>query len=294
MKKKKPLTYVLTGTLTVGILGAIPAFAAEEDTGTTNDSTVADKQTDPEFGRSDRGHGGKFRLDEDQLKEKAEDLGIESTDKDSRELAKEIMNAEFDKRAKELGIDTEGKDHRTVMEEIRGAELSEKAKELGISTEGKEQADLAREVREALLKKEAKELGISIDGKELKEIAIDVREAALVKQAKDLGIETQGKDEHELRKEVFEASVLKAAKELGISADGKSTRELMDEIMTDYVDEAEKLDFFPFNKKEESFFRMGGKGHHGPGHGMGLHDDGSAPSEAQVKEPAADSTSETF
>ncbi|XXM73075.1 hypothetical protein ACQ0QQ_04025 [Lysinibacillus sphaericus] len=292
MKNKKPLTYVLTGALTVGIIGAIPAFAAEEDTGTTNDSTVEDKPMDPEFGHRGGGHGGKFHLNENELKEKAEEMGIDGTDKDSRELEREIMDAELEKRAKELGIDTEGKDHRALLEEIRGAELSEKAKELGISTEGKEQADLAHEIRAALVKKDAKELGISTDGKELKELAKEVREAALAKQAKDLGIETEGKDEHELRQEVFEASVLKAAKELGISTDGKTTPELMDEIMTDHADEAEKLDFFPFNKKEESFFKIGGRGHDGPGHGMGPHE-GTAP-EGQPENPDTDSTSETL
>jgi hypothetical protein len=292
MIKKRTLTYVLTGVLSVGILGALPAFAAEEDTADSNDSAAVEKQTDQVFGHRGGGHV-KFQLDEEQLKEKAEELGIDSSDKDSRELAKEIMEAELEKRAKELGIETEGKDHRTVMEEIRGAELAEKAKELGISTEGKEQADLAQEIRETLVKKEAKELGIETDGKELEALADEVREAALAKQAKELGIETEGKNHHEIRQEVFEASVLKAAKELGIESEGKTSKELMDEIMTDHADEAKKLDFFPFNKEEGSFFKIGGKGHHGPGHGKGPHD-GSAPEAEQGDEPAAESTKDTL
>jgi hypothetical protein len=266
MNKKRTLTYVLTGALTVGILGAIPAFAAEEDAGKTNDSAVASEKSEPVFGGHHAGHG-KLHLNEEQVKEKAKELGIDTTDKDARELAKEIMGAELEKRAKSLGIDTEGKDHRALMEEIRQVELNKKAKELGISTEGKEQEELAQEVRETLVKQEAKELGIETDGKDLKAIADEVREAALLKQAKDLGIETEGKDRHEVRQEVFEASILKAAKELGVETEGKTSKELMEEIMTDHADEAKKLDFFPFNKEEGSFFRMGGNGHHGPGHG---------------------------
>ena len=271
MNKKRKVSYVLTGVLAVGILGSLPAFAAEEDSAAkTNDQAAVGVH---EFGRHGGGHG-KFHMDEEQLKAKAEELGIDTADKDTRELAKEIMDAELEKRAKALGIDTEGKDHRTVMEEIRQAELNKKAKELGISTDGKDQEELAQEVRETLLKQKAKELGVATDGKDIETLADEVREAALMKQAKDLGIETEGKDEHDLRHEVMEASILKAAKELGVETDGKTSKELMEEIMTDHADEAKKLDFFPFNKDKEEgfFFRMGGKGHHGPGHGKGFHE----------------------
>ncbi|MEL3971699.1 hypothetical protein AAEO50_05335 [Rossellomorea oryzaecorticis] len=236
MTKKRTLAYVLTGALSVGIFGAIPAFAAEKDIAKTNDSAVVENETDPAFGGHRGGGHGKFHLNEEQLQEKAEELGIDSTDKDSRELAKEIMDAELQKRAKELGIETEGKDHRAVMEEIRGVELTEKAKTLGISTEGK--------------------------------------------------------DHQELKKEIFEASILKAAKELGIETEGKTTKELMDEIMTDHADEAKELDFFPFNKEKDHFFRMGGKGHHGPGHGKRSHE--SAPDTKQNGESSAESKSETL
>jgi inhibitor of KinA sporulation pathway (predicted exonuclease) len=291
--KKKTLTYVLTGALSVGILGAIPAFAAEEDSAKTNDSAVVSGKSEPEFGGHRGGGHGKFHLNEEQVKEKAEELGIDSTDKDSRELAKEIMDAELEKRAKDLGIETEGKDHRALMDEIRQAELNKKAKELGIATDGKDQEELSQEVREALLKQKAKELGVETEGKELDELADEVREAALLKQAKDLGIESEGKEHHELKQEIFEASILKAAKELGIETEGKTSKELMEEIMTNHADEAKKLDFFPFNKEEGFFFLKGGKGHHGgPGHGKGPHE--SVPEGEQSEEPAAESPNDTL
>ncbi|MCA1060384.1 hypothetical protein LCL96_15715 [Rossellomorea aquimaris] len=288
MNKKRKLTYVLTGALAVGILGSLPAFAADEDTaGKTNDSAVVGNH---EFGRHGGGPG-KFHLNEEQLKTKAEELGIDSADMDRRELAKAIMDAELEKKAKELGIDTEGKDHRTVMDEIRQAELNNKAKELGISTDGKDQEELAQEVRETVLKQKAKELGVETDGKDLEALADEVREAALMKQAKDLGIETEGKDEHDLRHEVMDASILKAAKELGVETDGKTSRELMEEIMTEHADEAKSLDFFPFNKDKEEgfFFHKGGKGHHGPGHGKGPHEDEAEQSD-QTSEESANTT----
>ncbi|MGD6958306.1 hypothetical protein ACQCWA_11965 [Rossellomorea aquimaris] len=260
---KKTLTYVLTGALSVGIIGAIPALAAEEDTAKTNESAVVSGKS--EFGGHRGGGHGKFHQNEEQLKEKAEELGIDSTDKDTRELAKEIMGAELEKRAKEWGIETEGKDHRAVMEEIRQAELNEKAKELGISPDGKDQEEISQAVREALVKQKAKELGVETEGKDLDELADEVREAALLKQAKDLGIETEG----------------------------KTAKELMEEIMTDHADEAKKLDFFPFNKEKGFFFHKGGKGHHGgPGHGKGPH--GSAPETEQSEDPAAESPSDTL
>ncbi|MCA0149588.1 hypothetical protein LCD52_12360 [Rossellomorea vietnamensis] len=278
MNNKRALA--LSGVLAIGIAGAIPAFAAEENAGKTDDTAVASEKSEPVFGRH-HGGPGKFLLNEDLLKEKAEDLGIDTTDKDTRELAKEIMDAELQKRADALGIDTDGKEPRAIMDEIRQAELNKKAKELGISTDGKDGEELAQEVREALVKQQAEELGVETEGKDLNELAGEVREAALTKQAKDLGIETEGKDHHELRQEVFEASILKAAKELGVETEGKTSKQLMDEIMTNHADEAKKLDFFPFNKEEGLFFHMGGKGHHGPGHGKG-------PREASQSEPSMD------
>jgi hypothetical protein len=292
MKKKRILTYVLTGALSVGILGALPAIAAEEEAANTSVSAVVEKETESAFGGHRGGGPGKFHLDEEQLKEKAEELGIDSTDKDSRELAKEIRDAELEKRAKELGVETEGKDHRTVMEEIHGAELSKKAKELGISTDGKDHEQLSQEIREALVKQKAKELGVETEGKDFETLAEEVREAALTQQAKDLGIETEGKDHRELKQEVFEASILKAAKELGIDTEGKTTKELMEEIMTDHVGEAKELDIFPFNKEEGFFFRIGGKGHHGPGHGKGPQQ--SSPDAEQSDQPSAESQSDTL
>jgi hydroxylamine reductase (hybrid-cluster protein) len=247
MNRKRTLTYVLTGALSFGILGTLPAFAAEEEAGKTNDSAVVSKETVRHRG----GGHVKFHMNEGQLKEKAEELGIDSTNKDSRELAKEIMDAELEKRAKELGIETEGKN----------------------------QEELAQEIRKALVNQKAEELGVETEGKDLEELAEEVREAALAQQAKDLGINTEGKDRHELKQEIFEASILKAAKELGIDTDGKTIKELMEEIMTDHADEAKELDVFPFKKEEGFFFRIGGKGHHGPGHGKGLHE--SAPDAEQ-------------
>ncbi|UTE78568.1 hypothetical protein [Rossellomorea sp. KS-H15a] len=266
MNNKRALA--LAGVLAIGIAGAIPAFAAEEDAGKTDDTAVVREKSEPVFG-GHHGGPGKFQLNEDQLKEKADELGIDTKNKDTRELAKEIMDAELEKRAEALGIDTDGKEPRGIMDEIRQAELNKKAKELGISTDGKDGKELAQEVREALVKQQAKELGVETEGKDLNTLADEVREASLTKRAKDLGIETEGKDHHELQQEVFEASILKAAKELGIKTDGKTSKELMDEIMSDHADETNKLDFFPFKKEEGLFFHMGGKGHHGPGHGKG-------------------------
>ncbi|MGM0846192.1 MAG: hypothetical protein ACQEUT_14545 [Bacillota bacterium] len=237
MIKKKTLTYVMTGALTVGILGAIPAFAAEEEKALSSQETV--------FGHG-KGHG-KFQFNENQLKEKAS----------------------------ELGIDTEGKNHHAIMEEIHRVRIEAKAKELGISSEGKDGDQLAQEVRETLVKQKAKELGIKTEGKEFDDLFEQVIEAVLIKEARELGIVTEGKDHHELKREVMDASILKAAKELDINTEGKSTKELVKEIMTDHREEAKKLDNFPFNKEERFLFHGGKRGHHGHGNEKGRRGDHS-------------------
>ena len=144
MKKKKKLSLALSSVITIGILGSVPAFAA------TNPSAKVSQATGTPSGERHKGHQKGFKdllppkMSADQLKKKAEKLGIKTSGKDTATLFKEIRDAQVKKEAKKLGISTTGKDTDTLFKEIRDAQVNKDAKELGISTTGKIQGLLQK------------------------------------------------------------------------------------------------------------------------------------------------------
>lgn len=287
MKKKAVVALVIAGALTVGIAGAIPSLAANNDQ-SSEKSTV---ESDFKFGFGHNSGKG-IRIDPALLEKKAAELGIETKGKETRELAAEIRFAELQKQAKELGIETANKDARDLAEEIQLVKLQEQAKELGIETEDKDVRDLAEEVRKAQLLKEAKELGITSDGKELRDLAMEVRESQIKKQASDLGLEVEGKELNELAKEVHEAQILQAAKKLGIDTTAKTTEEIMKEIFTNYAEKAKELELFPGKQEGFGGFQHGEKKGKGRGHGpVGAPFGDDKVIEQHEQEPAAEDMS---
>lgn len=230
--KRKMVTYVLTGALAMGIIGASPALA-EKGPG--------------------EGHPH-HKMNRDFLEKRAEELGIEAEGKETEQLAKEVHEAKIIEKAKEMGIETEGKEVEEVAKELRETHIMNKAKELGIKTDGKDMEDIANEIRETLIMNKAKELNIDTEGKTLDELGKEVFEVGIKNEAKKLGIETEGKDMKQLAREVIDKKTLQTAKKLGIDAKDKTTQQLMEEIFTNYKDEAKKQKLFPFDEERDFHF----------------------------------------
>jgi len=270
--KKNALKYVLATVLTLGVTGSATAYAKA-------DSETMKSSPPFEHKHGEKGDPKEF------ISEKAEELGIKTDGKDTKEIFEEVQKAMTLKHAKELGIETEGKEIKALQKEIWNAKLQKTATELGIDATGKDDETLAKEIRETQITKEAKELGISTDGKEFKALAKEVGQAKVLEKAKELGIETDDKDQHDLMEEVRDKEIFNAAEKLGIDTANKSARELMDEIRTNYADKVEELDIFPAKVEKDFFFDRprGGKGKHFEGGRKHDKDDNEGKSQVPEK-----------
>ncbi|GAX91621.1 hypothetical protein [Effusibacillus lacus] len=142
--KKKSFGLLLAGAMTVGVLGGVQAFAAND---TTGNSSVEDKtQTLERQGKHSWGHHGK--QSQEQLVQEAQELGIATDGKDTRTLRKEVMEAKIKKEAQELGIAADGKELRDLAKEVHDTKVLNAAKELGISTENKSTKEIRKEIFE--------------------------------------------------------------------------------------------------------------------------------------------------
>ena len=89
--KKNAIKYVLATVLTLGVIGSVTAYA----------STDSETKKSPSFEHKhgEQGDAKKF------ISEKAEELGIKTDGKDTKEIFEEVQKAMTLKHAKELGIE---------------------------------------------------------------------------------------------------------------------------------------------------------------------------------------------
>ena len=99
----------------------------------------------------------------------------------------EIMNEKIMEQAAEIGVDTENKDSRELMKYIREAELLAKAKELGVDTTNQSFREIAQAVMETQILQEAEDLVIDTTDKGLRQVAQEVHQAKVLQVAEKLG-----------------------------------------------------------------------------------------------------------
>ncbi|GLY09414.1 hypothetical protein [Bacillus badius] len=114
--KKKTMSYVMSGALSIGILGSAPSMTA------AGPATTKAEMTSYKY---KEGQQIKPIKDfSDVMREQAEALGIHSENKDIETLAKEVREAKVQQQAAAFGIDTANKDFHTLKQEIRKAQQS--------------------------------------------------------------------------------------------------------------------------------------------------------------------------
>ncbi|SFO96086.1 hypothetical protein [Salibacterium halotolerans] len=144
--------YLLASVLSIGMLGAVPGMAAAEqdtaaDLGTSDQASHEEAGLAKEQNNSPAAYPIKRSMKTQDLEHYAQELGIDTGDKNIYELADEVKEVAVKQRAKELGIATLGKNLDTLTAEVREAVLTERAVELGINIRDKKMSDLVQEVR---------------------------------------------------------------------------------------------------------------------------------------------------
>ncbi|HEY9577528.1 MAG TPA: hypothetical protein VIR64_07640 [Pseudobacillus sp.] len=114
--KKKTMSYVMSGALSISILGSTPSMTAAGPA-TTKAETASYKCRE---GQPMKG----IRDFSDVIRQQAESFGIDPADKDIETLAKEVREAKAKQQAAAFGISTRNKDFRTLKQEIREAQQS--------------------------------------------------------------------------------------------------------------------------------------------------------------------------
>ncbi|MFB4162456.1 hypothetical protein ACE1TI_01200 [Alteribacillus sp. JSM 102045] len=215
--------YLLASVLSIGIIGTTPGLTAANQYST--DSIAAKKEVrhdESSFSPSNTANDFNQKSSNPMTTEKSAEYDISIENKNIKEDAQEVKEADTKHYATELGINTEGKDMDTLSEEVREEALKKKAADLGIETNGKDVNELVKEVSLTELTKEAKELGIDPKGKEVQQIMVEIKEKQIQLAAEEIGLET---------------------------AD-KSSKEILDEIITEHEEEAKHLDIFPAGKHD--------------------------------------------
>ncbi|MEK4028141.1 MULTISPECIES: hypothetical protein [Bacillaceae] len=114
--KKRTMSYVMSGALSIGILGSAPSMTAAGPA-TTNAEVTSYKYRDGQQIKPIRDFS-------DVIREQAQTFGINVEDKDIETLAKEVREEKIKQQAAALGIDTSNKDVQTLKSEVRIAQLS--------------------------------------------------------------------------------------------------------------------------------------------------------------------------
>lgn len=114
--KKKTMSYVMSGALSIGILGSSPSMTAAGPA-TTNTEMTSYKYRDGQQIKPIRDFS-------DVIREQAQSFGINIKDKDIETLAKEVREEKLKQQAAALGINTWNKDLQTLKSEVRKAQLS--------------------------------------------------------------------------------------------------------------------------------------------------------------------------
>jgi len=241
--KKRLLTIFLSGILVLGLVGILPAVAAEwqdkiekepkssNSVTTTNQIAADSKGTDQENKSVKEFDRDRFRGEEREkyLVEYAKSLGISTDGRDFETIKEEIQHTLLLQKAEELGIDTEGKDFETIQEEILKMDI-----DIGKDGNSEENLTLDREKmtsRVERLLRNASDYGVLTDGKDPVDALKELEEALLQQKAAEFGISTEGKDKEQIIEELKEKAILQKAKELGISTEGKSLETILQEIM---------------------------------------------------------------
>ncbi|WP_338751302.1 hypothetical protein [Bacillus sp. FJAT-52991] len=120
--KKKTMSYVMSGALSISILGSAHTVAAAEGPATTVTKTEASSLKYKE-GLQIK----KIRDFSEIIREQAEEFRIEHNGKDFETVAKEVREAKLKKQAEEYGISHKNKDYQTLMKEVRQAQQQAKA-----------------------------------------------------------------------------------------------------------------------------------------------------------------------
>ncbi|KMY55338.1 hypothetical protein AC623_16495 [Bacillus sp. FJAT-27231] len=118
--KKKTMSYVMSGALSISILGSTPSLTAAGPA-TTKAEAASYKYRD---GQQIKG----IRDFSDVIREQAASFGIDPANKDIETLAREVREAKVQQQAASFGINTSNKDFQTLKQEIRNAQQSLNAK----------------------------------------------------------------------------------------------------------------------------------------------------------------------
>ncbi len=165
MKKKKKLSLALSSVITIGILGSVPAFAA------TNPSATVSQATGTPSGEKHEGHQKGFKdllppkMSADQLKKKAEKLGIKTSGKDTATLSKKFVMLKSKKKQKNLGSLQREKIRTRSLKKFVTLKSKKKQKNLGSPLLGKIRTRSLKKSVMLKSKKKQKNLGSPLLGK---------------------------------------------------------------------------------------------------------------------------------
>ncbi len=118
--KKKTMSYVMSGALSISILSLSPSISAA--------SPVVSKSQTASYKYGENNQIKPIRSFSDIILEQAEDFGIDPEGKDFETLAGEVRQAKLIRQADHLGIVTSGKDLETLRDDIRNAQRASKEK----------------------------------------------------------------------------------------------------------------------------------------------------------------------
>lgn len=114
--KKKTMSYVMSGALSISILGSAPSVTAAGPA-TTKAQTSSYKYREGQQLKPIRDFSALIR-------KQAEEYGIDPANKDTETLAKEVREEKVKQQAAAFGISTWNKDFNTLKQEIRQAQLA--------------------------------------------------------------------------------------------------------------------------------------------------------------------------
>ncbi|WP_203362864.1 hypothetical protein [Bacillus sp. REN10] len=120
--KKKTMSYVMSGALSISILGSAHSIVAAEGPATSVTKTEASSLKYKE-GLQIK----KIRDFSEIIREQAEELGIDHNGKDFETVAKEVRETKMKQQAEAYGISHDHKDYQTLTKEVRQAQQAAKA-----------------------------------------------------------------------------------------------------------------------------------------------------------------------
>ncbi|OZI10710.1 hypothetical protein CEW92_15475 [Bacillaceae bacterium SAS-127] len=120
--KRKTMSYVMSGALSISILGSAHTIVAAEGPATSVTKTEASSLKYKE-GLQIK----KIRDFSDIVYEQAEQFGIDTNGKDFEAVAKEVREAKMKQQAETYGISHKDKDYQTLTQEVRQAQQQAKA-----------------------------------------------------------------------------------------------------------------------------------------------------------------------